>query len=223
MIETGLITAACLVGGMAAGVIAGAAVHGLPMHLPERTMVTLASIPALLGTVGGGAIWGRILSARIPGSNHRAMTLFGGFGFGPAVIGTGILLTVGEQLLVQQGLGPQMPIHLLYTMLFVPATFLVAGIGSASLGVAVKGIPGGARIGFRCGLVAATAFLGIVLLMDSLGWRIGAPGAVQRATMVTVTAVGAIGAATAGGAMLGRELVSSHSREEESAAEGSTT
>jgi hypothetical protein len=39
--------------------------------------------------------------------------------------------------------------------------------------------------------------------MDKAGWRIGAPDAARRATMIVVTSLGALAAALAGGAVLG--------------------
>jgi hypothetical protein len=39
--------------------------------------------------------------------------------------------------------------------------------------------------------------------MDSLGWRVGAPGAGERATMLVVMMSGSIGASLCGGGALG--------------------
>jgi hypothetical protein len=40
-------------------------------------------------------------------------------------------------------------------------------------------------------------------MMESLGWVMGAPNAAERATMVTVLALGNITAAITGGAVMG--------------------
>ena len=42
--------------------------------------------------------------------------------------------------------------------------------------------------------------------MEALGWQIGGPGAAERATMLTVLFVSNLGAALAGGAVLGLTL-----------------
>jgi hypothetical protein len=42
--------------------------------------------------------------------------------------------------------------------------------------------------------------------LEALGWQVGGPGAAARATMLTVLFVSNLGAALAGGAMLGLRL-----------------
>jgi len=59
---------------------------------------------------------------------------------------------------------------------------------------------------WQAGLIATLTFLVVNLLMESLGWVIGAPNAAERATMVTVLALGNITAAITGGAVMGWKL-----------------
>jgi hypothetical protein len=47
------------------------------------------------------------------------------------------------------------------------------------------------------------AFLLVNLVMYQLGYKVGAPGAAERATMLTVMMAGSLGAALAGGAAIG--------------------
>jgi hypothetical protein len=61
-------------------------------------------------------------------------------------------------------------------------------------------------LALRVGLTAALAFLAINLGMEVLGWQVGGPGAEERATMLTVLLVSNLGAALAGGAVLGLTL-----------------
>ncbi len=56
------------------------------------------------------------------------------------------------------------------------------------------------------GLAAATAFLAADIVQDLLGRRVGAPGAERTATMLTVTFLGNIMAAFAGGGVMGQQL-----------------
>jgi len=70
---------------------------------------------------------------------------------------------------------------------------LVAGAGGLALGIALC----------SWSLAAGLAFLAADLTMDALGWRVGAPGAAERATMITVLLVSSLGAALAGGAAIG--------------------
>ena len=46
------------------------------------------------------------------------------------------------------------------------------------------------RLAWRAGLAGGAAFLAVDLLMDALGWRVGAPGAAERFTMLTVMFTG---------------------------------
>jgi hypothetical protein len=91
-------------------------------------------------------------------------------------------------------------------MLFVPAAFLIAGTSSLALGWALEWGRAAPGLALRVGLVAALAFLAVDLSMEAAGWQVGAPGAAERATMLTVLFVSNIGAALAGGAMLGLTL-----------------
>ena len=56
------------------------------------------------------------------------------------------------------------------------------------------------------GLTASLSFLIIDLLLDTLGMRVGAPGAAERFTMLTVAFLGSTAAAFSAGAILGRLL-----------------
>ena len=84
----------------------------------------------------------------------------------------------------------------------MPAAFFVAGITAFAIGVALGDIALALRLAAWTGLAAAAAFFVADILMDLAGWRVGAPGAAERATMLTVMMVGNLAAAAAGGAML---------------------
>ncbi len=104
---------------------------------------------------------------------------------------------------MERGGGPDLPVHQVFTLLFVPAAFLVAGMGGLALGLA-QGDRALALRGFlSSGFTAALAFLVVDLIMDALGWRVGAPGAAARTTMLTVMMSGSLAAALAGGAATG--------------------
>jgi hypothetical protein len=193
------VTAGSLFGGIVIGVVAGSIVHGIPTHLSEGTRVALASVPSTAGFILGGALWGSALAHYTPGVSKRRMVLAGGLGFGLTVIAVALLLSLGEVLLVQQGRGPDLPIHVIYTILFVPAAFVVSGAGSLAVGVVFAGKNHASGIGLRSGLAGGFAFLAVNVFMEALGWQVGAPGAEQRATMVTVTILGSIAAALSGG------------------------
>jgi hypothetical protein len=101
-------------------------------------------------------------------------------------------------------------VHRLFTLLFVPTAGLIAGVSSLALGWALGWGRAAPALALRVGLTAALAFLAVNLGMEALGWQIGAPGAEERGTMITVLIAGNLGAALAGGAMLGITVTQRH-------------
>jgi hypothetical protein len=73
---------------------------------------------------------------------------------------------------------------------------VIAGVGALALGTGLYRAAFGLRLAIPAGLAAAAAFLAVDLLMDAVGWRVGAPDAGRRATMVVVTAIGLLAAAS---------------------------
>ncbi len=206
-IRSALVTAGCLVGGLVVGVLTGSLVHfGLPDGITETTRAGIAALPALAITIASGAIWGRAMDWVLRTGLSRKMALAGGLSFGPAVILAGFGLGMLETVVVARAVEPQLPLHLLFTVLFVPASFIVAAAGGLGLGFALGDGLLARRLALAAGLAGAGAFLIVDLLMDAMGWRVGAPGAAERFTMVTVLAVGALAAALAGGGVIGALL-----------------
>ncbi len=206
-IRSGLATGLFLFGGLLVGFVAAVGLSGLPMHLPEsaRTLLAMVIILSIVGFASAG--WGRAMARLTGASQPRRMIKAGILSFGPSLVLAGFILSSLEVAIVERGNGPDLPIHMVFTILFVPAVFLVAGLGGLALGLA----QGEWRLAWRCalgsGLAGSMAFLVIVLAMDQIGYRVGAPGAAERATMLTVMMTGNLGAALAGGAALGALLM----------------
>ncbi len=202
-IRGGLVTALCLGGGLLLGFAVGILVSELPMHVPERTRNLFSALPALGTMIAASAVWGYAMSRLSGTGNTRRMTWAGGVSFAPSLILAAMMLGRLEVAIVERGGGPDLPVHVVFTLLFVPAAFLIAGIGGLALGLA----QGDARLAGRMALGAATAgglaFLAVNLSMQALGWVVGAPGAAERFTMLTVMMVSNLGTALAGGAVLG--------------------
>jgi hypothetical protein len=209
-VRGGLLTMLSLFGGLLLGLAAGLLIFGLlpgaDMEHPSPLHITLGALPALLGFVCGSAWWGASM-ARLGKSNAspRRLALAGALGFAPITLVLGTALGTLEPLIVA-GVGGQLPIHRIFTLLFVPSAFLIAGVSAASLGLAVGGLRLGLTWFWQVGLAAALAFLAVNLVMEALGWVVGAPGAAERATMLTVMTAGNLAAALAGGAVLGWQL-----------------
>ena len=201
-LASAVITAVSLVGGAIIGVGIGVLVDRLPFHAPDQTLILLAMFPIF----GGGAIWGFLL-ARIYGlANRIGVSIAGSLSFGLGVIGAASLLGFLERILVEGHRLPGVPIHIVFTLLFVPATFLVATIGSAAIllvsGNRTRWFPSA----LTAGVAAALSFLVVDLLLDALGFRVGAPRAAERATMLTVAFLGSAAGAFSAGAILGYVL-----------------
>jgi hypothetical protein len=103
--------------------------------------------------------------------------------------------------------------HLVFGAIFPAATFGVVLLTTLGLGLGMGWRVRGVLVAFRCASAAAIAFALVDVLMDLAGWRIGAPDAEARMTMVVVLILGLVAATVAGGAVLGRALAATTRRE----------
>jgi hypothetical protein len=203
------LTLLTLFGGLLIGLVAGDLVFQLlPGHNledPDPVHMAAAATPAFLGFLGGGAAWG-IAMAKLAGAEDlRRLALAGMLGFAPITITLGIVMSLVETI-ANTGFLAQIPIHRLFTLLFAPSAFIIAGISAWAVGRGLRQDSLAWHLLWQVGLTAGVAFLAVNLLMETLGWVVGAPGAAQRATMVTVLALSNIAAALAGGAVMGQNL-----------------
>ncbi len=170
--------------------------------MPEPLTYTLAALVASASTLSGSALWGVGMShlAGFPASWRVAWA--GILGFTPITL----LLSIGLQATEPIVFRINLPLHRIFTLLFVPSAFLIASASSLALGWALGQGRAAARLALCVGLAAALAFLAINLSMEALGWQVGGPGAEARMTMVTVLFVSNLGAALVSGAVLGMTL-----------------
>ncbi len=204
-----LITVLTLFGGILVGVALGNLVfRSLPGHSvtnPEPAHVIVTTIPLLIGLLAGGAGWGLLIGRLSHRNDGRRMALAGILGFTPVTL----LMTFGllwlEPIAIE-GIGSQYPIHRVFTFLFVPTAFLIAGISASALGIGLRDNKLAQSLFWRVGLAAALTFLVVNLAMEAAGWVVGAPRAAERLTMLVVMSLGNIGAALAGGGLLGWTL-----------------
>jgi hypothetical protein len=199
------ITAAFLAGGLLLAVGVGAGVDRLVV-LPAPLAHVPSGLLALVVLSAAGAGWGRAIGRQLGGSDLRRVAWAGALGYGPSVLLVAIGLTQLERLLVEQRAAHRLPIHVVFAMVFVPAVLLVASLGGIALAIGLRDWMLAWPLGAGTGLSAAAAFFGVDLAMETLGWRVGAPGAAQRATMLTVTLLGCGAAALAAGATIGAVL-----------------
>jgi hypothetical protein len=168
---------------------------------PPRAFVVAMILLTLVSLISGSAAWG-IALARIAGySRPRRLALAGALSYGPATLAAAYLLGRIEPIVVEGA--PGLPIHVLFSLLFVPTVFVVVAVTGIAIGIALQDRRVGASTALVGGLAAALAFLIVDLLLDSLGMRVGAPRAAESATMIKVLAIGDLGAALAGSAVIG--------------------
>jgi len=201
-----LATVLPLMGGLLLGGAIGEVVFSLlPGHSltsPAVGHMLVAAAPALLGMLAGSAAWGAWMGRLAGASDLRRMAVAGALGFAPITIALGLALSILEPIAVEK-LGAQFPIARLFTFFFVPSAFLIAGVGAWAIGLGLENRRLAWNLGWRAGLAAGITFLIVNLLLETLGWRVGAPGAAQRATMLTVMLASNLCAALAGGAVIG--------------------
>lgn len=215
-ITFGLATTGTLVGGLMLGILVASGIHfALPGHMIGRE--TISAIPALAGLLGAGAAWGWAMDRLAKTGERRRMLWAGALGFSvPTFIAMLALLpleSLAEDVARAVSSGPP-PIHRIFTLLFVPTAFILAGLGAGALGVAQRDRRLAFRMAIRSGLAAGLAFLAVNLIMEALGWVVGAPRAAERATMLTVLAVSCIGASLAGGTAVGYQLTTKEAQDE---------
>jgi hypothetical protein len=201
-----LATAACLFGGLLVAFTSAIAISNLPMHVPEQALNLIALVLLIGSLFVCGAAWGAAMARIYPSADLKRMIVAGTLSFAPTLVLAGLTLAALERAIVERGQGPDLPIHFVFTILFVPAAFFVAGTGGLALGLAERDLRLALRMAASAGVSAAVAFLFVDLSMDTLGWRVGAPGAAERATMLTVMMVSNLAAALAGGGALGYQL-----------------
>jgi hypothetical protein len=206
ILQSAFLTVLTLFGGMLAGGVAGNLIFerlsGHSITNPNTLHVMLGIIPAATGVLAGSGAWGWAMGDLAGAQNRRRMIFAGILGFVPITIVLAVVLLNLEGVVVE-ATGLQLPTHRLFTLLFVPAAFLIAGIGAWAIGWGLNDNTLAVSLLWRVGFAAALAFLVVNLAMEASGWVVGAPGAAARYTMLTVMFAGNLGAALAGGAVLG--------------------
>lgn len=207
-----VLTAGYLFGGIAVGIALGTVVGSPAPGTFHMTRNVLAGVIAVACMSIAGVAWSRRLALMIAATDLRRAEWAGALSFGPAALIAGLVLTVLEQRIVERG-GGSVPIHIVYGMLFVPATLFVASASAWILGVGLRRTAAEQRsLALRAGLSAAAAYFVVYLLMDLAGWKVGAPNAGKRATMLVVTGLGSLAAALGGGAAIGVVLARNERR-----------
>ena len=205
-----LTTTMTLFGGLMLGLLAGS----LTFHLIPGSNVNdvrlghaaIAAIPAVLGILAGGAAWGRQMGRIARADDMYRLTWAGALGFGTIATILALGLGIAEPAIVARFSQLGQPIHRVFTLLFTPSAFLIAGISAWAIGLGLHNNKLAWSLLWQVGLTAGATFLTVNIFMEAMGWVVGAPGAAERATMLTIMSLGNFCAALTGGALMGRQL-----------------
>jgi hypothetical protein len=198
-----LSTAITLLGAVALAYLAGHFVTlalGNQVRLHSPIQIALTTTVGLIFLIAGSALWGMWMGQLAGYPARRRMAWAGALGFAPITVLLALLLSLLEISGLERF---NLPIHYLFTLLFVPTAFLIAGTGGLAIGLGLHNPHLGWRMAWYAGLAGAATFLVVNLMMDALGWRVGGPGAEERMTMLTVMFGGDLAAALVAGAVLG--------------------
>jgi hypothetical protein len=197
------LTVLVLGGGLITSFMVGfATFQTLSGRVPGALTFTLALLVFSAIMLLSSTLWGVGMARLAQVQAPRRATWAGSLGFVPITL----LLIFGLQAAEPIIFRTNLPLHRVFTTLFVPSAGLIAGTSTLALGWALgwgRAAPG---LALRVGLTAGLAFLAVNLAMEGLGWQVGGPGAAERATMLTVLLVSNLGAALAGGAVLGMTI-----------------
>lgn len=197
------LTVLVLAGGLITSFMVGfATFQTLSGRLPGALTFTLALLVFSASILFSSGLWG-------VGMAHLAQLLTSWRVVWAAILGfvpITLLLMFGLQAAEPIVFRTNLPLHRVFTVLFVPSAGLIASTSSLALGWALGWGRAASGLALRVGLTAALAFLAVNLGMEALGWQVGGPGAAERATMLTVLFVSNLGAALVGGAVLGMTL-----------------
>jgi hypothetical protein len=206
------LTARDILGGLILAVSVGGSIDTLHAVLPIFVSRGLAIVAGVVVIFGAIRIWTRDMARIARGPETTVIGRGGALALTALIGATGVTLGLAEPFAVSRGALFDLRIDQVYTLLFVPATLLISTAGAFLIGRTVGDAGFATRLAVSSGIVSAAAFLAVDLFMDAIGWRVGAPGAGQRATMIVVTTLGvAIAGITAGG-VIGAFLARSSSR-----------
>lgn len=199
-----IFTALFLYGGMLAGIVIGNFVTDLFPHTgtgePPLMVILAGVLPPITGLLVGSGGWGVLMGRLVNEDDRWRLARAGILGFVPITVVLSVLLFGVEQVVTATS---GLPIHQVFTISFVPAAFLIAGVTAWTFGRKLRDRRLARELFWKVGLTAGLAFLIVNVAMEARGWVIGAPGARARDTMITVTMVANLAVALVGGGVMG--------------------
>jgi hypothetical protein len=200
VLSSAALTTRDILGALTLAFVVGSAVDAIGAVLPRIVSRGAAVVAGVLVISFGIRLWGRDMARLARPPDAAGISKYGALAFATVLGLVALALGLAEPLAVRLGARSNLRIHQVYTLLFVPTTLIVASTGAYLLARSRGDAHSAVRLAVQCGLASAAVFLVVDLGMDALGWRVGAPGASRRATMLVVTTLGmACASATAGG------------------------
>jgi hypothetical protein len=137
-----------------------------------------------------GYLWANALAKKAGLEFSRAQSLIIGGVFALVTILVAGRIEHSEQILGRLRIQYGQPDHILFGIIFMLGTGAVTGGAGAALGAVQKDWRLALKLLGMGALVGAVTFGTVAFLFDLVGYRVGAPGAEERATMLTVMIIG---------------------------------
>jgi len=157
-------TVATLFGGLLAGLLLGNLVFsvlpGFSVTNPKVQNAVIAAIPTIIVFAVGSAAWGRSMGRLTGVVESKRMAWAGILGFAPITIVMGFLLFRLEPVALER-FGERLPIHRVFTLLFVPTAFIIASVSAWAIGIGLRDKALSRALAWRVGLTSAAAFLAV--------------------------------------------------------------
>jgi len=191
------------------------ALFGLPLFnilsLDMGTENPIGNVVFFLGHFVAGYMWTRSLGSRAGLEKNKVMNIVGGLAFTLLVMGGRMLVIAHDPRNI---FGPLFHYkqHLLFGVVFVIWTGLVVGGTGLALGISLKDWRLALKLLVAGFLSGGGTFLVMAFLMDLIGFRVGAPRADERFTMLLVSVSGIWSTALVGSAVFGKVLAKSNER-----------
>src|SRR5574341_131921 len=199
-LRTGLWAALFLAGPILLTFLIAFGIQALPFHIDIADAAPVFFVIFFGLCAGGRWLWGGRLAADTSASEPRRMSWAGAISYAPMVIAAVLGLGALERIFVEQR-ASDLPIHVLFAILFTGGTLIVCAVLGVALGIALRSGAVMWKLALGGGVSGALGFLLITLILDLLGRRVGGPNAAATATMLTTMWAGNIvGAFTSGAA-----------------------
>jgi hypothetical protein len=202
---------------LALAILGGGVVLAFPASGGVTAVAVRAGLPlgpaiflSVLLLCGGaaGALWAWRLAPMVGDASRRGRAAAGGaLGFGTAsALAVHGLTTIETRLLAHAQAGEAAPMHVAFALSFSGAAVLVVGASVLALGLGLGLRRRALGPALRTAGVGGGTFLAVTLLLDLAGWRVGAPGAEARFTMLVVMAAALVVTLLAAGATAASQL-----------------